>query len=73
MTQNIYDDEAFFAEYCKLERSIHGLDGAPEWPALTGASPIPPPAELLATEPLPPAGAISPMPDRTDVSASIAS
>lgn len=34
MTQNIYDDEEFFAEYCKLERSIRGLDGAAEWPAL---------------------------------------
>src|SRR5215471_4266648 len=34
MTQNIYDDEAFFAGYSRLRRSIEGLDGAPEWPAL---------------------------------------
>jgi ubiquinone/menaquinone biosynthesis C-methylase UbiE len=39
MTQNIYDSEEFFAEYCKLERSIHGLDGAPEWPALRALLP----------------------------------
>ena len=34
MAQNIYDDEAFFAEYSRLARSIDGLDGAPEWPSL---------------------------------------
>jgi SAM-dependent methyltransferase len=34
MTQNIYDDETFFAGYSRLPRSIEGLDGAPEWPAL---------------------------------------
>ena len=39
MTQNIYDNKEFFAEYCKLERSIHGLDGAPEWPALRTSLP----------------------------------
>jgi SAM-dependent methyltransferase len=39
MTQNIYDDEEFFAEYGKLERSIRGLDGAPEWPALRALLP----------------------------------
>ena len=32
MTQNIYDDEAFFAAYSQLPRSVEGLDGAPEWP-----------------------------------------
>lgn len=31
MTQNIYDDETFFAGYSQLPRSVHGLDGAPEW------------------------------------------
>lgn len=33
-TQNIYDDPQFFAGYATLPRSQHGLDGAPEWPAL---------------------------------------
>ena len=39
MTQNIYDDEAFFKEYSRLPRSIEGLDGAPEWPALRAMLP----------------------------------
>jgi SAM-dependent methyltransferase len=39
MTQNIYDDEAFFAGYSRLPRSIEGLDGAPEWPALRALLP----------------------------------
>jgi ubiquinone/menaquinone biosynthesis C-methylase UbiE len=34
MTQNIYDDDEFFAGYSRLRRSVEGLDGAPEWPAL---------------------------------------
>jgi SAM-dependent methyltransferase len=34
MTQNIYDDEGFFAGYSRLPRSIHGLDMMPEWPTL---------------------------------------
>jgi SAM-dependent methyltransferase len=34
MTQNIYDNEEFFANYSRLRRSVTGLDGAPEWPAL---------------------------------------
>ena len=34
MTQNIYDDEEFFQGYSRLRRSVEGLDGAPEWPAL---------------------------------------
>ncbi|MBN3942259.1 class I SAM-dependent methyltransferase [Nostoc sp. NMS9] len=34
MAQNIYDDQFFFEAYGQLPRSIHGLDGAPEWPAL---------------------------------------
>lgn len=39
MTQNIYDDDAFFEGYGRLNRSIHGLDGAPEWPALRALLP----------------------------------
>jgi SAM-dependent methyltransferase len=39
MTQNIYDDETFFAGYSRLPRSIHGLDGAPEWPVLRAMLP----------------------------------
>ncbi|MDX6041015.1 class I SAM-dependent methyltransferase [Scandinavium lactucae] len=34
MTQNIYDDPQFFAGYATLDRSVKGLDGAPEWLAL---------------------------------------
>ena len=34
MTQNIYDHEEFFERYSRLRRSVEGLDGAPEWPAL---------------------------------------
>src|SRR6516165_11247457 len=39
MTQNIYDDEEFFAGYSRLRRSVEGLDGAPEWPALRSLLP----------------------------------
>jgi SAM-dependent methyltransferase len=39
MTQNIYDNGAFFGEYCKLGRSLHGLAGAAEWPALRSLLP----------------------------------
>ena len=39
MTQNIYDDEEFFAGYSRLRRSVEGLDGAPEWPALSALLP----------------------------------
>ena len=39
MTQNIYDDEKFFEAYGRLPRSIQGLDGAPEWPALRALLP----------------------------------
>jgi SAM-dependent methyltransferase len=39
MTQNIYDDAGFFAGYSALPRSVHGLDGAPEWPALRALLP----------------------------------
>lgn len=38
-TQNIYDDDAFFAGYSRLPRSVQGLDGAPEWPALRALLP----------------------------------
>jgi ubiquinone/menaquinone biosynthesis C-methylase UbiE len=34
MTQNIYDNAEFFERYSRLGRSVEGLDGAPEWPAL---------------------------------------
>ena len=39
MTQNIYDDESFFAGYSQLPRSVHGLAGAPEWPVLRAMLP----------------------------------
>jgi SAM-dependent methyltransferase len=39
MTQNIYDDDGFFAGYSNLPRSIRGLDAAPEWPALRALLP----------------------------------
>jgi SAM-dependent methyltransferase len=39
MTQNIYDNEEFFAGYSRLPRSLEGLDGAPEWPALQAMLP----------------------------------
>lgn len=34
MSQNIYDNPAFFVGYQALPRSVKGLDGAPEWPKL---------------------------------------
>jgi SAM-dependent methyltransferase len=39
MTQNIYDDPAFFQGYAQLGRSVEGLDGAAEWPALRALLP----------------------------------
>ncbi len=39
MTQNIYDNAGFFAAYSRLDRSIAGLDGAAEWPALQALLP----------------------------------
>jgi SAM-dependent methyltransferase len=39
MTQNIYDDEDFFEGYSRLRRSVEGLAGAPEWPALRALLP----------------------------------
>jgi SAM-dependent methyltransferase len=41
MTQNIYDDDGFFAGYSRLARSVEGLDGAPEWPSLRALLPDP--------------------------------
>lgn len=34
MAQNIYDNKDFFEGYATLNRSIHGLDGAPEWSSI---------------------------------------
>jgi SAM-dependent methyltransferase len=39
MTQNIYDNQAFFDGYSRLGRSIEGLAGAAEWPALRALLP----------------------------------
>ena len=39
MTQNIYDNPAFFENYSQLPRSVQGLDGAPEWPSLQALLP----------------------------------
>ena len=33
VTQYIYDQPEFFAAYSQLPRSLHGLEGSPEWPA----------------------------------------
>lgn len=42
MTQNIYDTEVFFEGYSKMGRSVEGLAGAPEWPALQAMLPAMP-------------------------------
>jgi ubiquinone/menaquinone biosynthesis C-methylase UbiE len=39
MTQNIYDNDEFFAGYSRLPRSVGGLDDAPEWPAVRALLP----------------------------------
>ena len=39
MAQNIYDTDEFFRGYSQLPRSIHGLNGAPEWPAIRALLP----------------------------------
>lgn len=39
MTQNIYDDPAFFEGYGRLARSVDGLAAAPEWPSLRAQLP----------------------------------
>lgn len=37
--QNIYDDPDFLAGYVTLDRQVHGLDGAAEWPVLRSLLP----------------------------------
>lgn len=39
MTQNVYDRPDFFDAYGRLRRSIEGLDGAAEWPAMRALLP----------------------------------
>ncbi|MHC2518920.1 class I SAM-dependent methyltransferase [Bradyrhizobium diazoefficiens] len=39
MAQNIYDNPDFFSGYSRLPRQVHGLAGAPEWPALRAMFP----------------------------------
>src|ERR1700688_490398 len=39
MTQNIYDNPGFLQGYTQLGRSVEGLDGAAEWPALRALLP----------------------------------
>jgi SAM-dependent methyltransferase len=39
MAQNIYDQREFFRNYSRLSRSVSGLDGAAEWPALRAMLP----------------------------------
>ncbi len=39
MAQNIYDRPEFFDGYSRMDRSVRGLDGAPEWPALRALLP----------------------------------
>jgi ubiquinone/menaquinone biosynthesis C-methylase UbiE len=39
MTQNIYDNDEFFAGYSRLPRSVDGLNAAPEWPSLRAMLP----------------------------------
>lgn len=39
VAQNVYDKPEFFAGYSQLRRSVHGLDGAPEWPAIRAMLP----------------------------------
>ena len=40
MAQNVYDEPEFFSGYTQLPRSIHGLDGAAEWPSLRELVPV---------------------------------
>jgi SAM-dependent methyltransferase len=39
LAQNIYDTPDFFEGYTRLDRSVRGLDGGPEWPALRALLP----------------------------------
>jgi SAM-dependent methyltransferase len=41
MTQNIYDTPEFFHAYSRLARSVEGLAGAAEWPAMRALLPDP--------------------------------
>jgi len=34
LAQNVYDTPEFFDGYSRMDRSVRGLDGAPEWPAV---------------------------------------
>lgn len=48
MAQNIYDRPTFFERYTRLPRSLFGLDGAPEWPAVRAL--LPPMAGLRVVD-----------------------
>jgi SAM-dependent methyltransferase len=39
MSQNMYDDPDFHDAYRRLPRSMHGLEGAPEWPTVASLLP----------------------------------
>ena len=39
MAQNVYDKPEFFTGYSQLGRSLHGLAGAAEWPAIRAMLP----------------------------------
>ncbi len=39
MTQNAYDQPEFFEAYSRMRRSVEGLDGAAEWPAVRALLP----------------------------------
>lgn len=39
MKQNKYDDASFFDRYSQMARSVEGLEGAGEWPALRSLLP----------------------------------
>lgn len=39
MAQNIYDRAEFFEGYSRMRRSVEGLDGATEWPAMRALLP----------------------------------
>jgi SAM-dependent methyltransferase len=39
VAQNVYDRSEFFAGYSQLGRSVHGLAGAAEWPAIRALLP----------------------------------
>lgn len=39
MKENKYDENSFFQKYSEMPRSIYGLEGAGEWPALQAILP----------------------------------